>query len=1171
MRNIFITLVMGYASNLVFASDASDYVADLEPLLLDQVAPRASAPHSGPAIPAPRRKPTPQSVSAAAARRSKNSVSDDLRDLLARSSDLGRLASDATPARKAEVADVLQAQLPARVKDDFAKLRAISTNNLLELRFDASRKLSGFKGDFSLSSQGDITQRLIDVMESHPSIFAIEADTQLTLAPSCSAKACSYRVERKIRNLPVWGGDFSLTVVDDRLISARGLFDGGEIIFGDPARWGRDEILDAVADYFGKTKDEITLGPIFEEGIRVLRPMWFHAIRVTVEVGALESYHVFFAVDTGRITDVLSLVFSAYEDSEGHDLLGQLQSFRSERINGINRLADDQAPPGAISTVSDLQGSDFLEFFSATYATAVSASGPWDPTAVSAIANARKTTDYFLEQHGRNGLDGSGGGSISFIDATFDGSANNAMNSGSLIWYGKGDNVVFSDTAAALDVAAHEFTHGVISSSSKLEYKFQSGALNESFADIFGVMLDPEDWLLGEDMTVADPGFLRSMSSPSSGLSPQPENMSEYRNLPESTDKGGVHINSGIPNRAFYLLAEGLTTEGLGSGVGRSKAAQIAYQTMVSLPSTATFDQAADAMHEQAGILYGAVEQQAVSAAFEAVGLSIDSVAPEPPALPTPGTSNLAVAIYPSGENYLLLGQLFDNDFAGFNAQLFFQFNTQSANLKRPSLATDSSGNGLATYFNAANDLIGANIQTGENAVLVASSTFRTVAYAPALTKIAATATSGNVIAVCDLKTSECDEYSVFTPDYSSDASGGIPAKIVDALDWDATGRSVAFDYATCSSEVNGQCEDYQWAIGILNTITGSFSYPLAAQPERFNVGYPSFANLTDRYVVFDLLESNASHSNGIGSSLSLILDRDESRLLAGAAADNGLVSGPNGPRWGVPTFTADDSGLVFTRYDANDSPRLHLADLSEYVNTNVAVAGPLDPYVSYLPVSAPYLHRPPALDLVASRDAIDFGILENGSTNSEEVCVTNSGSARITVAPATVSDDFVDTSLTGAVLTGGQKMCGKISIDTSGLVAGSTFDAVVSVPSDASILGISVGGSVAPSELVDAPSVTRSDYGDGELYLYVTANFDGAATITGYTATCTDGTNTFTGTSTSSPITVSGLTNEVSYTCTVTATNSVGTSPASAVTDPITPEASSTGLPTWLLYQATQ
>lgn len=102
-------------------------------------------------------------------------------------------------------------------------------------------------------------------------------------------------------------------------------------------------------------------------------------------------------------------------------------------------------------------------------------------------------------------------------------------------------------------------------------------------------------------------------------------------------------------------------------------------------------------------------------------------------------------------------------------------------------------------------------------------------------------------------------------------------------------------------------------------------------------------------------------------------------------------------------------------------------------------------------------------------------------------------------------------------------------------------------------------------------PIINRYDYGDGEIYLHVSISNDGGADISEYEATCTDGTKTFTGTSTSSPITVSGLTNEVDYTCTVTATNSAGTSSASAATDPITPEEVSKGLPIWLLYQAAQ
>ena len=109
------------------------------------------------------------------------------------------------------------------------------------------------------------------------------------------------------------------------------------------------------------------------------------------------------------------------------------------------------------------------------------------------------------------------------------------------------------------------------------------------------------------------------------------------------------------------------------------------------------------------------------------------------------------------------------------------------------------------------------------------------------------------------------------------------------------------------------------------------------------------------------------------------------------------------------------------------------------------------------------------------------------------------------------------------------------------------------------------------PLELPSVPTITSTDYEDGKIILTVSVSDDGGTDITGYEAACTDGTNTFTGTSTSSPITVSGLTNDVAYTCTVTATNSVGTSSVSVATDPITPEQMSTGLPIWLLYQATQ
>lgn len=107
-------------------------------------------------------------------------------------------------------------------------------------------------------------------------------------------------------------------------------------------------------------------------------------------------------------------------------------------------------------------------------------------------------------------------------------------------------------------------------------------------------------------------------------------------------------------------------------------------------------------------------------------------------------------------------------------------------------------------------------------------------------------------------------------------------------------------------------------------------------------------------------------------------------------------------------------------------------------------------------------------------------------------------------------------------------------------------------------------------SEAPSTPTITSTDYEDGRIILTVSVSDNGGTDITGYEATCTDGTNSFTGTSTSSPITVFGLTNGVAYSCIVTATNSVGTSSASSETARITPESTDGGLPIWLLYKAT-
>ncbi|MGG4609382.1 M4 family metallopeptidase [Providencia sp. Me31A] len=149
----------------------------------------------------------------------------------------------------------------------------------------------------------------------------------------------------------------------------------------------------------------------------------------------------------------------------------------------------------------------------------------------------------------------------------------NAFWNSQAIFFGDGDGTTFGPFYNDIDIIAHELSHGYINSKANFEYIYQSGALNESVADVLGIMVkqfvrqetvDESNWLIGENLFIDRyrASALRSMANPGSAYrlsdtnrDPQVGHMSEFRNLPYYVDNGGVHINSGIPNKAFYLLA----------------------------------------------------------------------------------------------------------------------------------------------------------------------------------------------------------------------------------------------------------------------------------------------------------------------------------------------------------------------------------------------------------------------------------------------------------------------------------------------------------------------------------------------------------------------------------------------------------------------------------------
>jgi Zn-dependent metalloprotease len=211
-----------------------------------------------------------------------------------------------------------------------------------------------------------------------------------------------------------------------------------------------------------------------------------------------------------------------------------------------------------------------------------------DESVNEAYDGADKTYDLYHDVYERDSLDGKGMELISSVHygVGFD----NAFWNGGQMVYGDGDATLFDRFTKCIDVIGHELTHGVTQFTAGLEYSKQSGAINEHISDVFGSLVkqyklqqtaDQADWLIGEGTLVASLGqALRSMKAPGTAwkFDDQPAKMSDYVDLPDDNDpqhdNGGVHINSGIPNHAFFLAATAI------GGYAWEKAGKVWYRAL---------------------------------------------------------------------------------------------------------------------------------------------------------------------------------------------------------------------------------------------------------------------------------------------------------------------------------------------------------------------------------------------------------------------------------------------------------------------------------------------------------------------------------------------------------------------------------------------------------------
>jgi Zn-dependent metalloprotease len=259
-----------------------------------------------------------------------------------------------------------------------------------------------------------------------------------------------------------------------------------------------------------------------------------------------------------------------------------------------------------------------------------------------------ETYDLYNNVYQRNSIDGNG----MRLDSTvhYRVGYDNAFWDGEQMVYGDGDENLpenqrlFNRFTISLDVIGHELTHGVTQFEANLTYSQQPGALNESMSDVFGSLVKQyhlqqtageADWLIGQGLLTANVHgvALRSMKAPGTayddpvlGKDPQPAHMNDYVNT--INDNGGVHINSGITNHAFYVVATEL------GGFAWEKAGQIWYVTLRDkLTATSNFQACANLTYQTAADLFGAnsLEQQAVKKGWAEVGITVGGTPPPPP------------------------------------------------------------------------------------------------------------------------------------------------------------------------------------------------------------------------------------------------------------------------------------------------------------------------------------------------------------------------------------------------------------------------------------------------------------------------------------------------------------------------------------------------------------
>lgn len=296
---------------------------------------------------------------------------------------------------------------------------------------------------------------------------------------------------------------------------------------------------------------------------------------------------IFVDAQTGAIVLTKNRIHHIDVSANGNTMYSGSQNFTCDQVSANSYRLRESGRGQGIRTFNLQNSTTYAQTDFTNASTTWTSTTNDDHTALDAHWGAEGTYDFYMLEMNRNGLDGNGMQMDSYVH--YGNNYNNAFWNGSEMTYGDGSGAAGGfNPLTAIDVCGHEFTHGVTEFTSNLDYQDESGALNESFSDIFGTAIEfykkpsTADFLIGEEITVTAGTALRSMQNPNTYGDPDCYTGTNW--YTGTADNGGVHTNSGVQNFWYYLVSQGGSgTNDLGdsynvTGFGWYDASRVAFR-----------------------------------------------------------------------------------------------------------------------------------------------------------------------------------------------------------------------------------------------------------------------------------------------------------------------------------------------------------------------------------------------------------------------------------------------------------------------------------------------------------------------------------------------------------------------------------------------------------------